>query len=446
MSYKLQENISIIFFNAFFFIPLLTILGPFFPDLIISLTIIFTFIFIFPSIKNIFLNNKKIDYFILVFFLFFIFILLSSSINFFINGEINYENLKKYFSRSLFLFRFIFYPLSIVYIAKKFNFKVKKKSIVIFLLTIFFVIFDTLFQYFNGKDIFGFIPMERGQLAIGRLSGPFADELIPGSYLMRYFFITILFLFFLIKKEFYFNVVFSVYLIVCLTTIVLTGERSVTILSFFGILVYFLLFKKQRLIIFSGLIIFLLISIFLLEKNPVLKQRVINHSLHQFGISLESKGEKKHYKETKSFIDSHYGAHWETAYEIWKRNKFIGIGLKQFRYECSKKIYDNNSSRLKNIRCATHPHNTYFEVISETGVVGLIFFLTLISLLFFKIYKINIYDKSVKFPLVSVILIFWPIITTGSFFTNMTQIYLTFLLTIIFMIENQLFNKSYKAK
>ncbi len=444
MSYKLQENISKFFFNAFFFIPLLTILGPFFPDLIISLTIIFALIFIFPSIKNIFLNNEQIDYFILIFFLFFTFILLSSSINFFINGEINYENLEKYFLRSLFLFRFIFYPISIVYIAKKFNFKVEKKSIFIFLLTIFFVIFDTLFQYFNGKDIFGFIPIERGQLAIGRLSGPFGDELIPGSYLMRYFFISILFLFFLIKKAIYFNIAFSIYLILCLTTIILTGERSVTLLSFFGIFIYFILFKKQRLIIFLGMIIFLLISIFMLEKNPVLKQRVINHSLHQFGISLESGVEKRHYKETKSFIDSHYGAHWETAYEIWKRNKFFGIGLKQFRHECSNKIYDNISSRLKSIRCATHPHNTYFEVLSEIGLGGFIFFLILISILFIKIYKINIYDKSVKFPLISVILIFWPIITTGSFFTNMTQIYLTFLLTIIFMIENQLFNKIYK--
>ena len=42
--------------------------------------------------------------------------------------------------------------------------------------------------------------MERGQLAIGRLSGPFGDELIPGSFLMRYFFITILFYTYFQKK------------------------------------------------------------------------------------------------------------------------------------------------------------------------------------------------------------------------------------------------------
>ncbi len=441
MNTKSLERISKLLFNAFFFIPLFTILGPLIPDLIITITVIFTFILILPSLKEIFSNQYKIDYFILTFFLFFLFILLSSTINFFINNELNFDNFKSYFSRSLFLFRFIFYPISIIYLAKRFNLKVEKKNIIIFLLTIFFVIFDTLFQYFNGKDIFGFIPMERGNLAIGRLSGPFDDELIPGSYLMRYFFITIFFIFLLIKKEFYFNIFFSIYLILCLTTIVLTGERAVTILTCFGILIFFLFFKKQRLIIISGVIVFSLIIFYMLEKNPILKKRVVNHSLHQFGISLEKDESKREYKEIKSFLDSHYGAHWQTAYEIWKKNKFIGIGLKQFRYECSDKVYENINSRLKSIRCATHPHNTYFEVLSETGVIGLTFFLLLLSTLLIKIYKIKKYDKSIKFTLISVILIFWPIITTGSFFTNMTQIYFTFLLTIIFMIENQLFNK-----
>ena len=231
-----------------------------------------------------------------------------------------------------------------------------------------------------------------------------------------------------------------------MTTIVLTGERSVTLLAFFGVFIFLLIFKNERLIIFSGILFFFVISFLILEKNPTLKQRVINHSLHQFGISLEKDTNKRHYKEIKSFLDSHYGAHWETAYEIWKRNKFIGIGLKQFRYECSNKIYDNNFSRLKGIRCATHPHNTYFEILSEIGLIGLIFFISLFLALIKKILNILRYDKSIKLPLISVILIFWPIITTGSFFTNMTQIYFTFILTIIFLIENRLFSNFQKIK
>ncbi len=446
MNFKIQKKISLFLFNGLFFIPLLTILGPFFPDLLISFTVIFSIIFIITPSNKIFKNHDKVDLFILIFFIFFVYILINSFINFFDNNDLSFVSFEKYFSRSLFLFRFIFYPVSIIYIAKKFNLKVEKKYLYLFLFTILFVIFDTLFQYFNGKDIFGFIPMERDVVAIGRLSGPFGDELIPGSYLMRYFFITVFFLSILVNNKKYFNYFFSLFLILCVTTIFMTGERSVSILVCFGILIYFFIYKNQRIIISFALVTIFLISTVILSKNPELKQRVVNHSLYQFGISLEKGSNKFNYNELfkktgRTFIDSHYGAHWETAYEIWKRNKLIGIGLKQFRYECSNKVYDDNLSKLKVIRCATHPHNTYFEILSELGIIGLIIFILLFLSLIRKILKINSYEKNIKFLLISIILLFWPLITSGSFFTNMTQIYLSFLLTIIFMIENQMFKQ-----
>ena len=379
MSDKIKKNISIYLFNGFFFIPLLTIAGPFFPDLLISFTVLFSLIYIFPSFKNIFYINRKIDYFLVSFFILFIYILLNSTINFIIEKNFNFESFDRFFSRSLFLFRFILYPISIIYIVKKFNFRIEKNNIFIFLLTIFFVIFDTLFQYFYGKDIFGFMPMERDEIAIGRLSGPFGDELIPGSYLMRYFFITIFFLFFIFGSSRYFNTIFSTFLVICLMTIFLTGERSVTLLTCFGVFIYFLVFKQQRLIILCGSIILIIIAYLALINNPVLKKRIVDHTFYQFGISFEMKSNEDDIKTVfsrtgKTFLDSHYGAHWETAFEIWKRNKLIGIGLKQFRFECSNKIYEKNLSKLKSIRCATHPHNTYFEVLSELGLIGLIFF------------------------------------------------------------------------
>ena len=452
MELNFKKKISIIIFNAFFFIPPLTILGPLLPDLIISITIIFSFFILLNSDNN-FFNikfRKKFDSFILIFFLFFLFILLGSVINYIKNDILSYQNFENYFSRSLFLFRFIFYPVSIIYLAKKFDIKIQKKYLLLFLITICFVIFDTIFQYFNGTDIFGFVPIERGVLAIGRLSGPFGDELIPGSFLMRYFFISILFIFFLIKNKFYLNIIVFFFIIFCLSTVILTGERSASLLCFFGITLFFIFFKSQRFIIGIGSTIFLIISIIVLIQNPILKKRVIDDTLFQFGFSknIEEKNPnlKKIFKNIgTSFLHSHYGAHWETAYEIWKDNKLIGIGLKQFRYKCSDKKYDNNLSKLKVIRCATHPHNTYFEVLSETGIIGIFIFLFLIIFLFKKIYKIYNYDSLIKLPLISIILLFWPIITTGSFFTNMTQIYLSFLLTIIFMIENKMFENFNKV-
>ena len=59
--------------------------------------------------------------------------------------------------------------------------------------------------------------------------------------------------------------------------------------------------------------------------------------------------------------------------DIFKDNKIIGSGPNTFRYECedySKTIeYWNGKAALK-ISCTTHPHNTYAQLLSETGIIG----------------------------------------------------------------------------
>ena len=79
--------------------------------------------------------------------------------------------------------------------------------------------------------------------------------------------------------------------------------------------------------------------------------------------------------EKNSFIDSPYGAHYETAYNIFRDNLIFGAGYKQFRKEClDQRYFDIAKSKLRNVRCSTHPHNTYLEILSETGIIGLIIF------------------------------------------------------------------------
>ena len=69
--------------------------------------------------------------------------------------------------------------------------------IFISLISIIFVCIDNNIQFFTGLDIFGFPAEgyifdkrtfnlnESTQYHIGRLSGPFKDELIPGAYLSK---------------------------------------------------------------------------------------------------------------------------------------------------------------------------------------------------------------------------------------------------------------------
>ena len=432
---KLNENIANLLVILFFLIPLFTILGPFFPDLFISFTVLFSLIISIKDKKKKYFEIFKKDVFVKFFIIFLIYLLLNSSINFLLNNKFFFDDFKNYFSRTLFLFRFIFYPISIVYLIRKYDLKFENKFFLIIILTILFVIIDTLIQYVFGVDLFGYVASERGAIALNRLSGPFGDELIPGSYLMRYFFIVI-FMSILIFDEKYNKYLFTFFLILCLSTILVTGERAAFILTAFGIFLAFISIKKFRInIIISFLILFISAFILLLE-NPKLKSRVVDHTLFQLGISNNFDDNSKMFKvDLKKFIDSPYGAHWETAFKIWQDNKLLGVGVKQFRVKCSDSKYKEIKSKLRSVRCATHPHNTYMEILSETGLIGIILFLLTFFFLIKKTYILCKSKKKVRWLLIAIILFFWPIISTGSFFTNNTQIYLSFLITLIFMSE-----------
>ena len=79
-----------------------------------------------------------------------------------------------------------------------------------------------------------------------------------------------------------------------------------------------------------------------------------------------------------------------TAIEMFKDKPLLGHGVKSFRFICKKEpykidIFDNYNFRLN---CGNHPHNTYLQLISETGIIGfgfvfLFFLYILISLLKF---------------------------------------------------------------
>ena len=62
-------------------------------------------------------------------------------------------------------------------------------------------------------------------------------------------------------------------------------------------------------------------------------------------------------------------------------NKIIGVGPRGFRLHCNDEKY-----LVSEFSCSTHPHNTYVQLLSETGVVGFFFcffyFLIFVNFLF----------------------------------------------------------------
>ena len=81
--------------------------------------------------------------------------------------------------------------------------------------------------------------------------------------------------------------------------------------------------------------------------------------------------------------------------------------------------------------CNTHPHNTYLQLLSDTGIIGFIFVFTIFLLISFTLirnfFKIIFYKKRdiCDFEiclLANFFIILWPLTTSGDFFNNWLNI------------------------
>ena len=130
----------------------------------------------------------------------------------------------------------------------------------IFIFTISFVIFDVIFQYFFGFDFFGFKAFEPGTPTAYRLTGPFGDELIVGSYLSRFgiIYLFCLICFFNLNK----NLNEILILIFLAGVIFIIGERAAFLLFIFASILLFLEKNKIKLLfIYFILFVTLIVSV-----------------------------------------------------------------------------------------------------------------------------------------------------------------------------------------
>ena len=120
--------------------------------------------------------------------------------------------------------------------------------------------------------------------------------------------------------------------------------------------------------------------------------------------------------------------HYIIAYDMFTKDKMTGQGPKSFRLKCKDEIYNKYY-----FGCTTHPHNTYFQLIAETGIIGLFTFLM------FYIYCIKSYFKGklnislykcknnkkilLIISIIMIIVNFFPFLPSGNFFNNWLNVF-----------------------
>jgi O-antigen ligase len=414
---NLRNVIKLTFYEKLFLLfPIVLILRP----LVINVfLILITFILIYEFYKKKYLYIFKQEIWI-SFFLLFIFYSISRGF-FSTDAPLAVKS-------SVSLVRFLAFSLFIYLCipnAKNLNIIIKFWTILLILLCI-----DTIIQYFFFKDIFGFT-----KLGIWRLTGPF-DRPVIGAYL-AYISIPIISYFFFKYKNFNFNNKILLFLICffLFVTIGLTGERLSFIMFFSSLIV--ILFFNFRIKNF----IYLLIIVFCVLLFMYLFFLPFNDRINQL------------YSTIIAFPESPWGRLYHSSYLVFKNNFFFGAGLKNYSIVCDNQIIDPLKG-LENIPqfCSTHPHHLYLEILSESGILGFLLLMLTFGIFFTSIVKkikklkSNKVYKEYKGFLYGNILIlliyFWPIKTSGRFFTTWNGSFFWFNLGIALLITKEFYKKN----
>ena len=412
-------------------IPLLFITGPFLSGMgtvLISIFGLYSLSF-FSNIKF----HKSLKIFFIISILFYFYLLVSSYL-----GPIPEES----FKASLFYFRIILFTLGVYFLINE-NIELALGLVYRVLVICFSLVFlSILVEYF----FINFIK----STSVSQYTGIFFDEKIAGSYVSRlYPLLVSLFIYFeknlryLSLTKFLISIFILSFLIVFLS-----GERSSMAIFIISNLFLILGIKQYRDAVVNKYIFIGIISSFF----------VFNFLANDTFNRIFIKTYDQIFDEEKiNLLSDHHQAHFITAYKMFEENKLLGIGPRGFRNFCDddkyifiykSEIQYNNNKTPKIINnkiqkkhyngCSTHPHNLLIQILSETGLVGVIFYLIFI----YWIYKnllISIISGKNKLDIISFCALttlcssFFPILPSHNFFASYINILNFFILSFYFL-------------
>lgn len=379
-------------------LPLFLVSGPFLSDLCVVLVCIFFLINIFLNKEYYLFNNK----FFIIFSIFFIYLFINSLIKFY-----DYNNIRS----SVGYIRFGIFALGVAYFIEKEK-KLLQWIFIVFLICFLILIIDGYIQYFFKSNIIG-NPVD---LPSGRIRFLFNDEYILGSFMSRLFpiFLGLSFIIFKNNKKLIIPISFLFVFVEVL--IFLSGERTAFFYNTLAALFIIIMinnFKKIRLItLLTSFVVIVFISIY----DDTAKKRVWDQTIAQFGIKTNK----------LNIFSTIHQSHYLSAYRMFQDNKLLGVGIRNYRNFCHNPKYITHY-----YSCSTHPHNTYIQLLSETGLIGFSFGIILFFYFAFKMFnhlKGALFKKQYLFTdfqiciLASILITIWPLAPSGNFFNNWLSI------------------------
>ena len=399
-----------------------------FPFIIVLRSAATNIILVLISLISIFLITNKKDYkffddlFIKYIVIFFGFIFLNSLFQF-KELEISLKSLGNY--------RYLLLTFAVFITLKNLKEKIFFRFIYLYLMLIILIGVDIVYQFNYGENFFGFKP---GMCDINlqnckRFAGVFGSEMIAGAYLCP---IGLLTFFFLkknkkINKKKIYKIFTYVFVTLLFFIILLTGERNALLIFIICMYLTFFLNKKLQIIKFLTLNFIFLIALIIASQNiQSIKSRYfldISHVINNPNV-------------LEKISNTPWGLHYQAAIELFLDKPLLGHGHKSFRSMCNNTKIEKKTiediHKYRNYRaCSTHPHSYVMEFLSENGIVGFLFYIIFLFIIFKKIIESrkNLKDNYLPIAIGSLIIaILFPLKPSGSFFTTFNASILFYLL------------------